>query len=195
MPLEVLSTAASIGTFVVIGGTAVAALIQLRHTRSSNQIAALTEVRATLESERFTEARRFVAQEVPKLLSTSAGRAQLGAPPPMPRDLESIRVLANFFENVGAFVRHGIIDRELACALWGGVVLNTWEQLEPVVAIRRHITPGVWEHFEYLTVLAQEWIRRHPHGSYPGGVRRVEFSERSRNAEAAWLAEQQQKAL
>jgi hypothetical protein len=194
MPLEVLTTAASIGTFVVIGGTAVAALIQLRHMRSSNQISALTEVRATLESERFAEARRFVAEEVPKLLSTPAGREQLGAPPPMPRDLESIRMLANFFENVGAFVRQGIIDRELACALWGGVVLETWQNLEPVVAIRRHITPGVWEHFEYLTVTAQKWQRLHPQGSYPAGVRRMEFSKRSRKAEAAFLAEKEKRA-
>jgi len=42
MSLETWSTAASIGTFVVIAATAVAALAQLRHMRSSNQIAAVT---------------------------------------------------------------------------------------------------------------------------------------------------------
>ena len=102
MSLELLSTVASIGTFVVIGATAIAALVQLRHMRSSNQIAALTEVRETLESDRFAQARRYALEAVPKLVSDPAGREQLGAPPPMSQELESIRMLANFFENVGA---------------------------------------------------------------------------------------------
>lgn len=189
MSLEVLSTVASIGTFVVIGATAIAALVQLRHMRSSNQIAALTEVRETLESDRFSQARRYALEIVPKLVSDAAGRAQLGAPPPMSQELESIRMLANFFENVGAFVRYGIIDRELACDVWSFVVLDTWENLEPAIAIRRQSFPDVWENFEWLAVLSEEWQRKHPSGAFPRGQRRKQFSELSRNAVAAWLAE------
>ena len=51
MSVELLSTLASVGTFIVIGATAIAAIIQLRHMRGSNQIIALTECRETLESE------------------------------------------------------------------------------------------------------------------------------------------------
>jgi hypothetical protein len=40
MSLELLNTFATLGTFVVIAGTAIAAIVQLRHARSSNQIAA-----------------------------------------------------------------------------------------------------------------------------------------------------------
>lgn len=190
MSLEILSTVASIGTFVVIGATAVAALVQLRHMRSSNQIAALTEVRETLESDRFAQARRYALEVVPRLVGDAAGRAQLGAPPPMPKELESIRMLANFFENVGAFVRYGIIDRELACDVWSFVVTDTWENLEPAIAIRRQNFPDVWTNFEWLTVVCEEWQRRHPTGAFPRSQRRMQLSERSRNAVAAWLAEQ-----
>jgi hypothetical protein len=193
MSLEALSTVAAIGTFVVIGATAIAALVQLRHMRSSNQIAALTEVRETLESDRFSEARRYALEVVPKLVSDASGRAQLGAPPPMSQELESIRMLANFFENVGAFVRYGIIDRELACDVWSFVVVDTWENLEPAIAIRRQTFPDVWTNFEWLAVISEDWQRRHPTGAYPRGQRRMQLSERSRNAVAAWLTERDKK--
>jgi hypothetical protein len=45
MSLEVVNTLATFGTFVVIAATAIAALVQLRHARSSNQIEALAEMR------------------------------------------------------------------------------------------------------------------------------------------------------
>ncbi len=190
MTLEAWSTLASFGTFAVIAATAIAALVQLRHTRSSNQIAVLTEVRETLESERFTQARRFILEEVPRLISTPAGRAQLAAPPPMPHELESIRMMANFFENVGAFVRHGIIDENMACDLWSSVVLDTWNLLEPVVVIRRRRNPGVWENFEYLAVLSEDYIRKHPRGRYPTGMRRMKPSETSLAVDAASRTEE-----
>jgi len=60
MSLEAWSTVASVGTLFVIAATAFAALVQLRHARSSNQIAAVTEMRETIESERFRAARRFM---------------------------------------------------------------------------------------------------------------------------------------
>ncbi len=38
MPLELVSTVASIGTFVVIAATAIVAVVQLRHLRNANEI-------------------------------------------------------------------------------------------------------------------------------------------------------------
>jgi hypothetical protein len=50
MSLEAWSTVASLGTFLVVAATALAALVQLRHLRSSNQIAAITGMIDTLDS-------------------------------------------------------------------------------------------------------------------------------------------------
>ena len=44
MSLELVNTLATLGTFLVIGATATAAIIQLRHMRGSNQIVALNEL-------------------------------------------------------------------------------------------------------------------------------------------------------
>ena len=45
MSTELVNTFATLGTFVVIAATAIAAIVQLRHMRGSNQIVALNELR------------------------------------------------------------------------------------------------------------------------------------------------------
>ena len=53
MSLEAWTTAASIVTLVIISVAAGAALAQMRHMRSGNQIAAVTEMPETMESEKI----------------------------------------------------------------------------------------------------------------------------------------------
>ena len=55
MSLELLNTLASIGTFVVIGATAIAAVVQLRHMRANNQLEGLLDVLARVEDESFNK--------------------------------------------------------------------------------------------------------------------------------------------
>ena len=68
MSAEWVTAIATLGTFIVIAASAVAALMQLRHMRGSNQIVALTECRETMESETFQNAREFVLMVLPELL-------------------------------------------------------------------------------------------------------------------------------
>jgi hypothetical protein len=188
MTLETWSTIASIGTFVVIATTAIAALVQLRHMRSSNQIAILTTVYETLESDHFAAARRYLTTELPPLLESDAGLALLAGPPPMAAETAPIREVANFFENVGAFVKNGMIDKRIACDLWAGVVLQAWSATEPVVLIRRARGPSptaLWENFEYLAVLSEQFTRSHPEGAYPKSVPRMQYTQRALDLAAA----------
>ena len=71
MSPEWLTAVGTLGTFVVIAASAIAALLQLRHMRGSNQIIALNEVRETIESPAFQAAERFVVQELPPRLGIS----------------------------------------------------------------------------------------------------------------------------
>ena len=189
MSLLVWNTVASIGTFVVISATAIAALIQLRHMRSSNQIAAITTLQEKLDSERMILARRFVAEQVPKLLSDPAGRSKLGAKI-MPPELEGMRDVGNFFDLVGTFVRLGIVDRGIAVSLWDGLALNMWRQLEAVAHIRRIVSaPGIWDGFEYFAVLSADSIARTGGDYYPRGMRRMTLDKRSSEFVAAFERE------
>jgi hypothetical protein len=77
MSLEVINTAATLGTFFVIAVTAVAATIQLRHARSSNQIAALNELRASQQTDHFIKALHCVYTELPLRILEPEFRYQL----------------------------------------------------------------------------------------------------------------------
>jgi len=184
--LEAWSTAASFGTLVVITATATAALIQLRHMRSSNQIAAFTEMRETLESERFAQARRFIAERLPKLIADPTQRIKFGAEI-FPPELDAVRDVANFFETMGAFVKLGIVDRALVCDLWDGVVFGYWKRLEPVIVIRREVSDrGLWANFEYLAVICEESLSKTQGDHYPRGMRRMAIDKSSLEAAAAF---------
>jgi hypothetical protein len=159
----------------VIAASAIAALLQLRHTRGSNQIIALTECREKLESEEFQEWRDFIALKLPGLLKDPAIREKLDSPR-FPAELRAVGNVANFFESMGAFVRFNIIDRRIACDLWCGVVVASWNQLMPIIRVRRKLDPGIWENFEYLAVLSQEFMDEHP-TSYPQRMQRMPLDD------------------
>src|SRR5437868_15447803 len=98
-----------------------AALVQLRHMRSSNQITALTEIREALESPEFQSGLTFNAGELQAIVRDPNRRHELFEPSEL---LQRVRTVANLFEGTGALVKAGIIDRDLACDIWGYVTLR-----------------------------------------------------------------------
>jgi hypothetical protein len=100
-----------------------------------------------------------------------------------------INAVANFFEGVGLLVKTGLVDRDLMLEMWASVVIQSWERLTPVVAIyRRRVGDALWENFEYLTVLARQWIAAHPKGAYPAGVQRIELKDEYLEADKLYAA-------
>lgn len=171
MSPEWVTATATVATLLVIAASAIAALLQLRHTRGSNQIIALTECRETLESEEFQNARDFIVNILPEMLKDPAMAEKLQRRR-FPNELRAVSYVANFFESMGAFVRFNIIDRTIACDLWCGVVLSSWNALLPVIRARRRLDPGIWENFEYLAMLSRQYSDRYP-TSYPKGMPRM----------------------
>lgn len=176
MSPEWITAIGTIGTFLVIAASAIAALIQLRHMRGSNQIVALTECRETLESPDFREAQRFVSYELPKRLADPQERLRIAQPQSQfEGEYRAIDTVANFFESMGMFVKNGIIDPELALSMWCWVVLRNWNALLPIITyVREDLGEhSIWEHFEYLASLSSEYLKENPGGSYPRGARRM----------------------
>jgi hypothetical protein len=177
---EWIVAVATAGTFVVIAASAMAALVQLRHMRQSNQIAALNEAREVLETPQFVEVMRFIRGELPgRLQDPAVRRALLGRSwhQDVPDEYRRLAVVANFFESLGLLVKQGIIDRDTVCELMYQVITDLWEAFGPIVIQRRIVidTPTLWENFEYLAVVSDEWVRAHPTGNYPRGTRRWTF--------------------
>lgn len=167
---EWVTALATLGTFIVITASALAALLQLRHMRGSNQIVALTECRETLESPAFREAQRFVSYDLPRRLADPE-EARRAARLPFEGEYEAIGTVANFFESMGLFVKRGIIDKDTACDVWAFVVLRNWYALLPVTTYARATLnePRLWENFEYLAALSERYNAKDKE-TYPKGM-------------------------
>jgi hypothetical protein len=193
MSLELVNTLATFGTFVVIAATAIAAVIQLRHARSSNHIAALNELRETIETADFQEALHFVQTQLSPKLQDPAFRYQIlerSARTDENRPLiTKINAIGNFYEGMGLLVRTGLVDRELVLQMWAENAVGLWGTLAPLGAmVRRKFGNTLWENFEYLTVLAQDWLAAHPKGTYPAGMRRIEIEDEWLEADKQYAA-------
>jgi Domain of unknown function (DUF4760) len=194
MSLELVNTLATFGTFVVIAATAIAAIVQLRHARSSNQIEALSELREGLENREMQAAIQFVQHHLEKKLEDPDFRYQLANRSAMTPETQALWQellhVGNFLEAMGALVKNGLADRNLVLDIFSTQIFGNWKRFVPVVAIVRHTTGdnGIWENFEYLAVLSQDWETAHPDGTYPAGVRRFDLNYPWREADKQYAA-------
>lgn len=174
MTPEWISAIASIVTMVVIGASAIAALLQLRHMRGGNQIELIANWTEVIEAERFQTAFAFVSTELPGILSDPEKVRSLSWNP-IPPELQPVRTVANHFESIGSFVRRGIIEADVACDLWAFVVMASWNASLPVVTQVRHNvnSDALWENFEYMAALCKRWLDIHPNGTYPNDQPRM----------------------
>lgn len=193
MSLELLNTLGTLATFVVIAATAIAAIVQLRHARSSNHIAALNELRETRETPHFQAANQFVSGQLSEQLQDPAFRHQLVAAEARTDEMRPLMgmvgTVGNYYEAMGVLVKAGLVERELVFQIFADNITMTWEQLAPVTAIvRRRVGPALWENFEYVTALAQDWRAVHPKGTYPAGVRHIDLKDEWLEADKQYAA-------
>lgn len=182
MSLEIVNTLATCATFVVIAATAVAAIVQLRHLRASNQIAAFNELRQAYENPHLAAAHKYVDTQLAHDLEDPAFRYAVAHRFQRTEETHAaVRHLLNFgqfFESIGTVVKEGLLRKELVLETWSDIIVAGWTQFEPVTAIfRRTQDPLAYETFEYLTVLARQWQKEHPNGSYPKDLPRIEIRD------------------
>lgn len=185
MSQETLSTAAAVGTFLVIAATAIAAVIQLRHLRAQNQLTGLLTVLARVEDSNFNawvDAAREMLKT--KLLDQQYRLdVQHGT---MDRADNPWLNLGNSYDWVGSLVKHGLIPADTFLDVYSYRLLKAWDIVEDVVAIsRRDQGPGIWENFEYLVVLARQWQAKHPDGVYPKNRPRLAIQDKFLNLDSA----------
>ena len=148
--------------------------------RSSNQIAVLTEFREELFTHEFGSALEFV-RGLSARLDDPKVRAQLQQEP-FPPELRQFLRISDLYENLGCYVKRGILDKDLVCDLWPAVVLNTWRTMAlAIVVARRTRGPAFMENFEYLASISKRFLEQHP-TDYPQGIPRIAPEDK-------WLAE------
>jgi hypothetical protein len=175
---EYLTAAASIGTFIVIAATAIAAIVQLRHMRANNQLTGLLNVLARIEDPTFNEWADMAREQIAEKLSDPTYRRALedGS---FPRRNNAWLNLCNSYEWVGSLIKHDLIPEEPFMDVYSARVLSTWAVIEEIVAIRRRSgDSSSWENFEYLVVRAREWEHQFPNGSFPKSTQRLQLKDK-----------------
>lgn len=71
-----------------------------------------------------------------------------------------------------------MVDATLACDMWYGYVVWSWDALAPVIATKRALLGyPLWEDFEYLTILCKQFREKYPEGTFPKNMNRLPLPE------------------
>lgn len=164
--LELVNAVAAVGTFVVIGVTAIVAMIQLRHMRASNQLEGLLSVLARVEDANFNAWLTETQRQLPGLMADPA-YVQSVLDNTFDRNVAWLQ-LGNSYDWVGSLVKNRLIPVDPFLDVYAFRVLQAWELMTPITVLARHnVGDAVWENFEYLAVVAKVWIENPRRVSYP----------------------------
>ena len=185
MSLELVNTFGTLLTVVIIAATAIAAMVQLRHLRAGNQINAMLAIGHQYVSKEFREAQDLIshkgssALDDPLFREYNLARARRQPTPAVPDDYVQVHsamlLVGNTHEELGILIKNGIVDKHIFLDRYWGVITEHWQRLEPFTAHSRAASAddSIWENFEYLAVLSEDFGRRHP-STYPKGMRRLQ---------------------
>jgi hypothetical protein len=166
--VETWSLAASVGTFLVIAATAIAAVIQLRHMRSSNQITVFSKLEEMWDEKEFRAQIRRVRDELDQRLRDHQFRMELESDASPDEFVRSVIDVANFFEGMAIYAKRGLADTDIVCDFWSAIITISWRRLSPAIVImRRTAGPLLYENFQYLAIVAQRYMDAHPQGTVP----------------------------
>jgi len=172
MDVSAVSAFAALGTFIVIAATAIAAFVQLRQIRRSNQLSGLQSAFGMLVEPSVRELIDYVRYDLPVRMKDEGFRAGL-LDIPVDRRKHPEFYLCDMYNHIGSFVRNKLIDEEIYLQTeWYNVNLY-WSLLRDVIAVSRRNRPYLFENFEWLAARAQSWQANHPHGDYPNDQARM----------------------
>jgi hypothetical protein len=189
MPFEltidynVLNTWATVGTFLLLLASVIAAAISLHHAASFNQISAVISMERDLRGSDMQEALRFVQAELPYKLYDEQFRRELDALGFIDNRVHHEISACQWFNAVGTLLKNNLVDESAWMDLFARLTVAYWETLEPVIAIMRR-RRGDWQfaNFEYMAMRARDWLAKHPHGTFPSHTQRAKLVD-------AWLTE------
>ena len=170
---ESLSVAVSVATLLVVAAAAVAAIVQLRHLRASNQLAGLLEIMNQWNIPAVQVALAEL-QRVPDKLADPEYEAIVRTPGAADRAQHPEFLALDLWEQIGTYCKYRLIDERILLDIVSAQVGAAWHSAQPLIEIvRERRGPSVFENFEYVAVRAKLWERRLPNGSYPPSLPRM----------------------
>jgi hypothetical protein len=179
---QVATAVAQVGTFVVVGGSVIAALVQLRHMRGGNQLQALLSLERDFRGPQLQAALTYVQEHLPQRLEDPAYRRDLDQLGFIDPEVHPEMVACNWLNEMGTLVKRNLVSEGTFMDLFGRLIVHCWKHLSPAIAImRRKRGQAQYHDFEYLAVRAAAWLQRNPQGTGPRPFARAEVAD-------PWLA-------
>lgn len=174
MSPEWVAAASSLLTLVVIGVTAYAAMRQMAHLRSGNQVAALLPLTEKYQTPEIQESLDYVVGRLNEDLRDPAARAGVMARPSAGPARKANKAF-NFYESVGALVCAHALDLQLVMRYFT-LPSEMWEIGGDFIALTRSTRGNeVFENFEALVALQLAYEKHHGSSLYPRGLPRMKL--------------------
>ena len=172
--LELLNTAGTLLTAVIIGATAIAAVVQLRHIRASNELTAFNEALELWYSRPIQDGLKFIQLDLAHKMEDPQFRRELDADGVVDHGSHPDLNVLDFFDNLGVMVSLGMMREHVILHPAGQLIENLWTRLSPTIAImRRRRGSQLYVSFEYLADRARLWQLRYPNGYQVRGWERL----------------------
>ncbi|HET6274350.1 MAG TPA: hypothetical protein VFE16_00260 [Candidatus Cybelea sp.] len=185
-----LSAIAESGTLIVILISVVAAVIQLRHIQTGNQLQALLSLERDFRAPELQAALAYIQEQLPVRLEDPAYRRELeriGFVDPM---AHPEMVACNWLNEMGTLLKRDLVSEDTFMDLFARLIVHCWRVVSPAIAIMRRTRGDAQYHdFEYLAMRAAEWLRRHPSGIFPRKFTRTPLPDRWRDVDRREAAE------
>jgi len=159
MTWEGISGAATVVTTLVIAATAIAAIVQIRQLKLATQLEGFLALHKEYGSPEMYAAREYVATELPKRLREEKYREELENGAAFSATHPEL-VLGNFWEKVGTLGSTGLLAPNLYLETGAYRVIEAWDQLTDVIALRRRNEPLQWAGFDHIVRLSREYLER-----------------------------------
>jgi hypothetical protein len=175
---EWLTAIGTIGTCVVIGATALAALVQVHHQRAANRLEAILALDEHFRDPDLQAALVYVQTELPRKLEEAAYRDELSHRGFIDPRSHPELLLCNWFNKMAILVRHDVVSEDVFMDMFARLIAYYWELLAPaIVLMRRSRGTGEYHNFEYLAYRAKGWLAVHGAGQFPKGLHRRELDD------------------
>jgi hypothetical protein len=111
----------------------------------------------------------YVRNELRERLKDVSYLDNIAKPGPVLRSEHPEFHICDYYEQVGSYVKYGMIDREAYLDVGCVPIVAMWEVLWPLIDVMRkkRKTERVYENFEYLAVISRQFIEKYPNGTYP----------------------------
>lgn len=177
MGLEFVTTLSNVATLIILLGGAIAAIIQFRSVRRSNELVAVLAIDRRFGEPELQRALVYVQAELADKLVQPGYRGQLAKRGYIDPTEHPEMAVCNWFNEMGALIANDFLNEDLFFESYGRLVEYNWRLLGPTIALLRRERAGQYASFEFLARRAERWRANHHAGIYPPGRPRMPLDD------------------